>query len=93
VARANVVRCNYLVSTRDEMPVFEAYLAEVLGVSTEERCVGGWSAATPLRRKTRSVTIPCSDVSARLLRRIEAANDLDMRLYEAVVREDVACRA
>lgn len=91
VARANVVRSNYLVGTRDQMPAFEDYLAQVLGVVPEGPDMATWRTEPPARRTSRAMTIACSDVSARLLRRIEAANDLDMRLYDAVVRENAAC--
>lgn len=91
VARANVVRSNYIVATRAQMPAFEGYLAQVLGVSTEGRGGGGW--ATPAARKDGAVTIRRADLSARTLKRIEAANDLDMRLYDAVMEQNAACWA
>jgi hypothetical protein len=93
VARANVLRSNYLVATRDQLPDFEFYLKEVLGVQTEQRGAGGWAGVRPTRRKSQSGRIRREDVSAPLLRRIEAANDLDMRVYDAVQGQNATCWA
>jgi hypothetical protein len=92
-ACANIGRSNYLVATRDQIPTFESYLIEVLGVPVGGRGTGGWDNVMPVCSKPRSAEILRADIGGRTLRRIEAANALDMRLYDAVIRQNAVCWA
>ncbi|MGG7567611.1 hypothetical protein ACQ5SO_15780 [Rhodovulum sp. DZ06] len=86
VAKANLSRANYLVALREDLPNFQGYLRDVLGIGVgQQRAAGteGWPQVLGGAQLRRPVKLRPGDVSARTISRIEAANDLDMHLHEA----------
>lgn len=88
IARANLSRANYLVALREDLPNFQSYLRETLGIGAGPRRSGseGWPQVLGGAQARRAVRLRPGDMSPAMIATIEAANDLDMRLYEAAAQ-------
>lgn len=90
-ALANIARSNYFVAPRGDLAPFQGFLREVLGVGAGPRVeqASGWPRALSGGEARRARPVAAGDLSAATLARIEAANGLDMRLFEKVAASGV----
>lgn len=88
VARANLSRANYLVALREDLPSFQSYLRETLGIGAAHRRHNGegWPQVLSAAQLRKAVRLHAEQMSPAVIGRIEAANDLDMRLHEAAAQ-------
>ena len=88
-AQANLGRANYLVALRDDLPAFQHYLRETLGIGAKPGPAGGagWPQVLAGEAVRRTAPLEAKAFSPAVIARIEAANSLDMRLHETLAMQ------